>query len=160
MNASNEISASGEIVLRNPARAIVPAATGALTLVMFLPPLLLNALHSSAPLKAVLGAVAVLVTGVYFLHAAWKVPIEARIVNGITIRRRSGVSHHEIRAVRKWFFAVPDGLPTQSSPQTNALLQLWMEDGTHFRGEVTAEEAAILAALLPHVALTNANAAG
>lgn len=146
------------VILRNTSRVIIPASIGVLVLVMFVPPLVLHALESSAPAKSIMGAVAVLLVAIYYGYSAVRAPMEARFDDGIRIRRLVKESHYELSQVRKWFFAVPSGSPTQSSPRSNALLQLWMQDGTHFRAEVTAEEAACLAATLPHVAITNTNA--
>ncbi len=151
------MTSSPPLVVRNPARVCVPAAIGALVLLMFLPPLVLLAVSTPDSLKASLGAAAVLMVGLYFGYSAVSSPFEARLDSEIEIRSLYRRWRYQMSQVRQWHFAIPNGAPTTQSPNTNALLQLWMRDGRHFRGEVTAEEAAWVTACLPHVAITNAN---
>ncbi len=157
---ADEQSITGDktVVIRNSSRWLVPTGIAASVLVMFVPPLALSAVHSTEPAKAIAGAVAVTLTGLYFIYSALFAPVEARIGERITVHRPAKESHYELSQIRRWFFAIPNGLPTQSAPGTNAMLHIMLQDRTHFRGEVTADEAAQLAERLPHVANTNANA--
>jgi hypothetical protein len=144
------------IVIRNPSRRLVPAGIAASVFVMFVPPLALSAVYSTETAKAVLGAVSVALVACYFAFSAWKAPVEGRFAkDGITLRSGKE-SHYELSQIRRWFFAVPNGLPTQSAPGTNAVLHLQMSNGVRFRGEVTSEEAAMLSDRLPNVAIANA----
>lgn len=148
--------ADNEIVIRNPSRRIVPIGIAACIVVMFVPPLVLSAVHSAEALKAIVGAIAMLLLAGWFLHSARNAPVEMRVSQDAVTVRSVKESHYALSQIRRWFFAVPRGLPTQSAPDTNALLVLQLEDGVRFRGEVTAQEAAVLARRLPHVAMTNA----
>lgn len=141
------------IILRNPARFTVPLVTAIVLLLMFLPPLIVNIASagdaSRDPTKAIIGAVILLLSVAGFAYSAWKAPVEARIGESITLRRAFRAREYPLTRIRKWFFAVPNGTPTQKSPNTNALLHLVMDDRTYFRGEVSAEDAVDVAHRLP-----------
>lgn len=131
----------------NPMRYLVPAGTAALAVVMFLIPV---AFVRISTLQASVGALFLVACVLWLLRSAWKAPHALAVEeDAATVRSLSGERRFPLRDIRSWRFAVPDGPPTQSAPQTNAVLYITFADGTRFRGEVTADEASALAVILP-----------
>lgn len=136
------------IVLRNPGRLVVPLVTAALVVLMFVPPLLLVDLRRGHPIKLGIGISLLLLCALWLARSAWRAPFELAVGDGLTIRRLMRQQRYDVGDVRRWFFSVPDGPPTADAPGTNALLTIVFADRTRFRGEVTAAEAARIAAML------------
>ena len=135
------------IRLSNPMRYIVPIGTALLALLMFIPPLAFATIGGG---KMIVGIAILILSVLWLLRSAWRAPFEMTIEPaGVAVRRWSGERRYEAGRVRKWWFAIPDGKPTNTPPATNGVLYVVLDDRTRFRAEVTAEEARDLARLLP-----------
>jgi hypothetical protein len=138
-----------QIVLSNPSRLWVPVISLGLVGLMFGPAMALSPSLNADPVRFGLGLSVMLISMLWLALSAWRAPF------------RASISSDEIRVDRLmrsrscgpvdvvwWQFAVPEGAPTRTAPSTNALLMLRLADGTRFRAEVTAEQAAAVADIL------------
>lgn len=138
---------SEPIILANPMRYFVPIGTAIGAVIMFVVPVVLAGITG---IKVSVGAGVLLVCVLWLFRSAYRAPHGLRLdKKTLTIERLAGPRDYAFADVRKWWFAIPDGPPTQSPPATNGVLYLTLTDSTRFRGEVSAEQAAEIARMLP-----------
>jgi hypothetical protein len=145
------------LTLSNPMRYLVPIGTAVGAIVMFMVPV---AVAGIADTKVAIGSAALLVIVAWLFRSAWRAPHALRLDDGtLAIARLSGERAYGFADVRKWWFAVPNGPPTQSPPATNGVLYVVLADSTRFRGEVTSDEAVQVARVLVGTTLASPAAA-
>lgn len=140
---------STPITLVNRTRLLSPLWTFVLCTLMFGPLLVMAVSRYSTP-RVLIGSAAFGLMIAWCAVAALRAPY-AMTIDGESVRVRRGLRKEKrspLADVRRWFFSIPDGLPTQAAPTTNALLSLKLADGTRFRAEVTADEAGVIAGWL------------
>jgi hypothetical protein len=145
------------IHLSNPMRYLVPIGTAVFAAVMFVTPVMLAGIDNR---KVAIGTAALIFCVLWLIRSAWRAPHELTLdQSGADVRRLSGSRHYALSQVSKWWFAIPDGPPTQLPPASNGVLYVVLDDRTRFRAEVTADEASRIAGILVGVTLASPAAA-